>query len=186
MEDPMKLDHLISFKQFCEYLRNLDRASHRYKRYTDEELQARYGTYKEEFTTKQYTSFFDAHKAEAWFQEKYHPDYAKTRAEEGRTLRKARYSKFIEDLAAGKYDDTTCDEAVAKKHGESKSEKTDATAETSSQTDKDGDIKVSEEGDTDSWLYLRNVLPNVSRSSIIEVKLNIILSPRSRTMTLLP
>ncbi|KAF9362181.1 hypothetical protein BGX34_006659 [Mortierella sp. NVP85] len=167
MEDPMKLDHLISFKQFCDYLRSADRASHRFKRYTDEELQARYGTYKEDFTSKQYTSFFDAHKAEAWFQEKYHPDFAKTRTDESRTLRRARYSKFIEELAAGKYDNTTCDEAVAKKQGDFKSDKADG-AETANAVDKDGDTKLSEESDTESWLYLRNVLPNVSRESIME------------------
>ncbi|KAF9932684.1 hypothetical protein BGZ65_004375, partial [Modicella reniformis] len=169
IDDPMKLDHLISFKQYCEYLRNLDRASHRYKRYTDEELQSRYGTYKEEFTAKQYTSFFDAHKTEAWFQEKYHPDFSKTRADESRILRRTRYSKFIEDLAAGKYDNTTCDESVAKKQAESKPEKVDAVAETSSQADKDGDIKIPDEGDAEScWLYLRTVLPNVTRSAILE------------------
>ncbi|KAG0328940.1 hypothetical protein BGZ99_004014 [Dissophora globulifera] len=172
IDDPMKLDHLISFKQYCEHLRNIDRASHRYKRYTDEELQSRYGTYKEEFTGKQYAAFFDAHKAEAWFQEKYHPDQAKERAEEARTLRKARYSQFVEDLAAGKYDNTTCDEAVAKKASAAaagtKTEKVDADGESTEQMDKDGDIKVAEEGETESWLYLRNVLPNVSRASILE------------------
>ncbi|KAI7830482.1 hypothetical protein BC939DRAFT_283434 [Gamsiella multidivaricata] len=172
IDDPMKLDHLISFKQYCEHLRNLDRASHRYKRYTDEELQVRYGTYKEEFTTKQYASFFDAHKTEAWFQEKYHPDYSKSRTEEARTLRKARYGKFIEDLAAGKYDNATCDEAEAKKASasaaETKSDKSDADGASSDQADKDGDVKVADESDSESWLYLRNVLPNVTRSSILE------------------
>ncbi|KAI8603483.1 hypothetical protein EDD21DRAFT_30538 [Dissophora ornata] len=170
IDDPMKLDHLISFKQYCEHLRNLDRASHRYKRYTDEELQTRYGTYKEEFTAKQYASFFDAHKAEAWFQEKYHPDFSKTRAEEARTLRKARYGKFIEDLAAGKYDNTTCDEALAKKASAAagaKAEKSDADGGSSEQVDKDGDIKTTED-DTDCWLYLRTILPNVARASILE------------------
>ncbi|KAG0234655.1 hypothetical protein BGX31_004478 [Mortierella sp. GBA43] len=168
MEDPMKLDHLISFKQFCEYLRSLDRASHRYKRYTDEELQARYGTYKEEFTAKQYTSFFDAHKSEAWFKEKYHPDFTESRAEESRTLRRARYNTFIEDLASGKYDDTTCDESLAKKQGDTKSDKADGTTDSSSQLDKDGDVKVTEDDDANSWLYLRTILPNLSRSAILE------------------
>ncbi|KAF9433422.1 hypothetical protein BGZ76_009480 [Entomortierella beljakovae] len=168
IDDPMKLDHLISFKQYCEHLRNIDRASHRYKRYTDEELQARYGTYKEEFTAKQYAAFFEAHKQEAWFQEKYHPDLSKTRLEEAQTLRKARHAKFIEDLAAGKYDNTTCDPKKANATAEAKTEKLETEAESAESIDKDGDIAITGEESTDSWLYLRNVLPNVSRSSIIE------------------
>ncbi|KAI1312646.1 hypothetical protein EDD11_002883 [Mortierella claussenii] len=175
IDDPMKLDHLISFKQYCEHLRNLDRASHRYKRYTDEELQTRYGTYKEEFTAKQYAAFFDAHKAEAWFQEKYHPDLSKIRAEEARSLRRARYGKFIDDLAAGKYDNTTCDEGEAKKASaacaEVKMEKAAAAdAESADVVDKGGDVKVGGDGgeEEDAWLYLRAVLPTVTRASILE------------------
>ncbi|KAF9897921.1 hypothetical protein BX616_004759, partial [Lobosporangium transversale] len=172
IDDPMKLDHLISFKQYCEYLRNLDRASHRYKRYSDEELQSRYGTYKEEFTAKQYAAFFDVHKTEAWFQEKYHPDLSKSRAEEAQTLRRARYNKFVEDLAAGKYDNTTCDEAAAKKanaaSAEAKTEKSETDGEASESVDKDGDVKLASEDSEEPWLYLRAILPNVTRSSILE------------------
>ncbi|KAF9199123.1 hypothetical protein BGZ49_010803 [Haplosporangium sp. Z 27] len=172
IDDPMKLDHLISFKQYCEHLRNVDRASHRYKRYIDEELQARYGTYKEEFTAKQYSAFFEAHMSEAWFQEKYHPDLSKSRAEEALALKRVRHGKFIEDLAAGKYDNTTCDEAEAKKASaviaEAKAEKSETDGEPAEATDKDGDVNITEEGDEESWLYLRNVLPNVTRASILE------------------
>ncbi|KAF9184964.1 hypothetical protein BGZ50_003372 [Haplosporangium sp. Z 11] len=172
IEDPMKLDRLISFKQYCEYLRNLDRASHRYKRYTDEELQARYGTYKEEFNAKQLSSFFDSHKTEAWFQEKYHPEMARSRAEEALTLRKTLYAKFIEELAAGKYDNTTCDEAQAKKESvsaaETKSEKPNTEEEGADKVDSDGDTKVNGEDESEAWLYLRAILPTVTRESILE------------------
>ncbi|KAG0197789.1 hypothetical protein BGX28_008710 [Mortierella sp. GBA30] len=167
IEDPMKLDRLISFKEYCEHLKNIDRASHRYKRYTDEELQSRYATYREEFMAKQLGTFFNDHKEEAWFLEKYHPEMSKIRTEETRTLRRSRYATFIEDLAAGKYDNATCDEATAKKgSAESKTEK--ASADEDNGMDKDGDTKANGETNEEPWLYLRAVLPNVTRDSILE------------------
>lgn len=172
IDDPMKLDQLISFKLYCEYLRNVDRASHRYKRYTDEDLQARYGTYREEFVAKQLSTFFEAHKSEAWFQEKYHPDMSKTRAEESRALRKARYGKFVEGLAAGKFDTSTCDEALAKKESaqaaEAKAEKA-AGEDGEAAVDKDGDTQLDGEDGSNAWLYLKAVLPTATRASILEV-----------------
>lgn len=171
IDDPMKLDQLISFKLYCEYLRNVDRASHRYKRYTDEDLQSRYGTYREEFVAKQLSTFFEAHKSEAWFQEKYHPDMSKTRAEESRALRKSRYGKFVEGLAAGKFDNSTCDEALAKKESaqaaEAKAEKA-AGEDGETTVDKDGDTQLNGEDASDAWLYLKAVLPTVTRASILE------------------
>ncbi|KAF9279681.1 hypothetical protein BGZ88_012615, partial [Linnemannia elongata] len=171
IDDPMKLDQLISFKLYCEYLRNVDRASHRYKRYTDEDLQTRYGTYREEFVAKQLSTFFEAHKSEAWFQEKYHPDMSKTRAEESRALRKSRYGKFVEGLAAGKFDNSTCDEALAKKESaqaaEAKAEKA-AGEDGETTVDKDGDTQLNGEDASDAWLYLKAVLPTVTRASILE------------------
>ncbi|KAF9936968.1 hypothetical protein BGZ75_009924 [Mortierella antarctica] len=172
VDDPMKLDRLISFKEYCEHLKNLDRASHRYKRYTDEELQARYATYREEFMAKQLSAFFSDHKEEAWFLEKYHPDSSKTRNDEARVLRRSLYATFIEDLAAGKYDNATCDEATAKKEAaalsDSKTEKASTEGDSSTLTDKDGDTKINGETDEDVWLYLRGVLPTVTRDSILE------------------
>ncbi|KAF9410813.1 hypothetical protein BGZ94_001523 [Podila epigama] len=170
MEDPMKLDHLISFKQYCEYLRNVDRASHRYKRYTDEELQSRYGTYREEFNAKQLAGFYEAQKANAWFLEKYHPEHSAKRAEESLALKRSLYDKFVEDLAAGKYDNATCDEALAKKlsstdAAESKGEK---SADGESGVDQDGDVKLADSDNNEVMLYLRTVLPNVTRASILE------------------
>ncbi|KAG0327614.1 hypothetical protein BG000_000879 [Podila horticola] len=167
MEDPMKLDHLITFKQYCEYLRNLDRASHRYKRYTDEELQTRYGTYREEFNAKQLSGFFEAQKTNAWFLEKYHPELSMSRTEESLALKRSLYDVFIGDLASGKYDNTTCDEATAKKlakETEAKGEKSEGET-----VDKDGDVKLTESEDADEvMLYLRTVLPSVTRESILE------------------
>ncbi|KAG0344204.1 hypothetical protein BG004_004639 [Podila humilis] len=170
VEDPMKLDHLITFKQYCEYLRNLDRASHRYKRYTDEELQTRYGTYREEFNAKQLAGFFEAEKSHAWFLEKYHPELSQSRTEESLTLKRSLFDAFIVDLAAGKYDQTTCDEAAAKKlaakeSGETKEEK---SADGEASVDKDGDVKLGGSEDGESMLYLRTVLPTVTRDSILE------------------
>ncbi|KAF9586404.1 hypothetical protein BGW38_005521, partial [Lunasporangiospora selenospora] len=177
MDDPMKLDYMISFKHYCDYIRSLDRASHRYKRYTDEELQTRYSAYREEFTAKHLNAFFEAHKTEAWFQEKYHPELSKSRTEEAIALKQSLFDKFAIDLAAGKYDNATCDEVVAKKNAaaatEAKNSKSKAEGETSEagngETDKDGDVKVG--GDDNSspvWLYLRTILPNVTRDSLLE------------------
>ncbi|GJJ69783.1 hypothetical protein EMPS_02131 [Entomortierella parvispora] len=171
VEDPMKLDYLMSFKQYCEHVRNMDRASHRFKRYSDEELQTRYGTYREEYTAKQLAAFYEKHMNEAWFQEKYHPEKSRQRQKDARALRRSLFEKFVVDLAAGKYDTTTCDEARDKKiNGVSNDNKTKASTEgdQNGQADEDGDITLSEATEDGEMLYLRTILPDVSRESIIE------------------
>ncbi|KAF9973758.1 hypothetical protein BGZ73_002976 [Actinomortierella ambigua] len=163
VDDPMKLDYLVSFKQFCEHLRGLDRASHRYRRYTDEELQSRYATYREDFIAKHRSMFFDAHKDEAWFQEKYHPEHSKARKSEILALRKKLYDQFVTDLANGKYDSTTCDEDQAK---------TETGGKGTGAGGRDDEEREDEEGEAPNadtpMLYLRAVLPNVSKKSLLE------------------
>ena len=166
----------MSFKQYCEHVRNMDRASHRFKRYSDEELQTRYGTYREEYTAKQLAAFYEKHMNEAWFLEKYHPDKSYQRQKDARELRRSLFEKFVVDLAAGKYDTTTCDEAKDKKiNGVSNDNKTKASTEgdQNGQADEDGDIILPEASEDGAMLYLRTILPDVSRESILEVILSL-------------
>ncbi|KAF9165648.1 Kanadaptin [Actinomortierella ambigua] len=165
VDDPMKLDYLVSFKQFCEHLRGLDRASHRYRRYTDEELQSRYATYRDDFIAKHRSMFFDAHKDEAWFQEKYHPEHSKARRVEILTLRKKLYDQFVNDLANGKYDATTCDEDQAKAETGSKGAAAGGGRDDEEREDEEGELPNSDI----PMLYLRAVLPNVSKKSLLEI-----------------
>jgi len=61
MQDPNKLDTLVTFKYFSDYYHQKE------KNMDDEELSRRYTIYKENFTHKQSQKFFEAHKDEEWY-----------------------------------------------------------------------------------------------------------------------
>ncbi|TPX54086.1 hypothetical protein SeMB42_g00455 [Synchytrium endobioticum] len=64
--DPHKLDYLVSFKHFSDYER--DRGG---RRADETEMRRRYDIYKEQYHRKATQKFYDQHKNEEWFYEKY-------------------------------------------------------------------------------------------------------------------
>jgi hypothetical protein len=89
-------------------------------RHDDEELHRKYSTYKEEFGFRQLRTFFENHKEEEWFLEKYEPKHLKPRLEESNELKKKLFEKFVEELDEGKLDDIsndTVESAEAKSDG---------------------------------------------------------------------
>ena len=73
-------------------------------RHSDEELHKKYNEYKEAFALKQLKTFFESHKKEEWFLEKYHPKYVQERAHVTKELKKNLYKNFISDLKGGLLD----------------------------------------------------------------------------------
>ncbi|KAI8924285.1 hypothetical protein BC831DRAFT_416339 [Entophlyctis helioformis] len=112
--DPMKLEYMASFAQFAEYTRDV--YSRKYGRSSTappletDELEQRYDAYKETFSRRQHEKFFNAHREEEWFREKYHP---KESVEFKATIlarRAEQLAKFTADLSAGKFDSLSFDE----------------------------------------------------------------------------
>lgn len=114
----------------------------------DAELRAAYGEYRDGATGRQLLHFFDAHKSEDWFIEKYYPDNLSMRKSAILEARKAQYSVFIEDLQAGKYDNIDLDVK-------------DGTEE-----NVDGDQNGVAGGNI---LYLKTIPPSLTRVKIEEV-----------------
>ncbi|CAO3665810.1 unnamed protein product [Umbelopsis ramanniana] len=104
--DPSQLDYLITFKQYCDYIRSTNPRTH----FDDDEYTKKYTVYKEKFNAKQLATFFEQQKDKEWFQEKYHPSLSKKRKDELKQLKQRYYSQYLIDLENGKYDDVRFDE----------------------------------------------------------------------------
>lgn len=152
--DPSQLDYLISFKQYCDYLRSTHPRSH----FDDDEYTKKYTVYKEKFNAKQLASFFEQQKDKEWFQEKYHPTLSLKRTEELKHLKKRYYDQYLQDLEKGKYDDIRFDEP----EGGFKQQDTLM----SNTTEEDG---------AEEWeprLIIKTVPPTIPRNKIVEVTPN--------------
>ncbi|CAG8595725.1 4466_t:CDS:10 [Funneliformis caledonium] len=150
-KDPDQLDFLVTFKYYSEFMQH----SNPKNRLSDEELHKKYNEYKEAFALKQLKTFFEAHKKEEWFLEKYHPKYIEERAVVTKELKKNLHKKFISDLKDGLLDGINNDVYEDNKE-DSKQE--------------DG-IKIdSKDPDEDSnRLFIKSVSPNIPRQKIEEM-----------------
>ncbi|RKP05178.1 hypothetical protein THASP1DRAFT_20109 [Thamnocephalis sphaerospora] len=142
--DPYKLDYLVSFRQFAEYVNNRTRG----RRYDDRELSEQYAAYKRDYTKRQCKKFFDAHHEMAWFREKYHPMERQRWIEEVHALKRENYEQFKLDAAAGKYDDICLDEGV---------------------TDVKTLANINADEESDTVLFVKSITPAIGREKVIEM-----------------
>jgi hypothetical protein len=153
--DPAQLDYLVPFKQFYEYTKRTAT-----RRIDDDEMQKRFGHYKEKFAARQLAQFFVANKEKEWFQEKYHPTLSRPRYEDIKTRRRRYLSEFLVELEKGDYDAVCYDK--------------DGSAATPSneQDDPDAAIDSIEDDNTEyeSRLVIKTVPPTIAREKIMEVK----------------
>ncbi|CAG8435551.1 2247_t:CDS:10 [Scutellospora calospora] len=149
-KDPDQLDFLVTFKYYAEFLQ----MSNPKARYTDDDLHKKYNDYKEAFGIKQLKTFFEAHKKEEWFLEKYHPKYMEPRITATKELKKKNYQNFITDLKRGLFDhivnDVEENKDEIKTEGESSADK-------------------SEQDDDANRLFIKSVSPSISRQKIEEM-----------------
>ncbi|KAL1920543.1 uncharacterized protein VTP21DRAFT_920 [Calcarisporiella thermophila] len=183
--DPYKLDYLVSFKQFCEYLR----AENPSRSFEEDDLRQRYGDYKEDYAARQAVRFFEEHKEEAWFREKYAPGVCVQRLEEVRALRKRLYTRFVEELMQGEHDEVCFDQpgtetkpegGEARKEGEDKQDtkeegeeeaKGEGTAEegVDAATEASSGEKKPDVNPLKNHLVIKSVSPNVEKNKLIEL-----------------
>ncbi|KAI8573332.1 hypothetical protein RHMOL_Rhmol01G0269000 [Rhododendron molle] len=86
---------LMSYKQFIQELED---------DILPAEAERRYQEYKSEFITTQKRAFFDAHKAEEWLKDKYHPTNLVTVIERRNELARKMAKDFLLDLQSGTLD----------------------------------------------------------------------------------
>lgn len=104
-KDPAKLDFLLNFREFAEYIE----VSDGFKR-SEDELSKRYTIYKENLVAKQAQSFFETHKEIEWFREKYHPVESKPIRQETLERRRVLLTEFMARMEEGKLDGVDFDE----------------------------------------------------------------------------
>jgi hypothetical protein len=169
MQDPNKLDTLVTFKYFSDYYHQKE------KNMDDEELSRRYTIYKENFTHKQSQKFFEAHKDEEWFKDKYHPTESLVYREELNKRKEKMYVEFIEKLNQGEYDNVNFDESekTTESTEEGSTEKKEEN-ENGDNMDTDADDEEKKnineaEATKSNRLFIKSIPPNVKRKELIDM-----------------
>lgn len=168
MQDPSKLDTLVTFKYFSDYYHQKE------KNMDDEELSRRYTIYKENFTHKQSQNFFEAHKNEEWFKDKYHPVESLVYREELIKRKQKMYGEFIEKLRQGEYDNVNFDETEKKDSSEeANAEKKDENETNNDNMDTDAEDEEKKnineaEASKSNRLFIKSIPPNVKRKELID------------------
>ncbi|RHZ57035.1 hypothetical protein Glove_395g48 [Diversispora epigaea] len=155
LKDPEQLDFLVTFKYFAEFLQS----SQPKVRFTDDDLHKRYNDYKEVFAIKQLKSFFEVHKKEEWFLEKYHPKFMEPRVIATKELKKKNYQQFVADMKKGLFDNIVNDvveESIVKDEIKIEVIKTEETT-TAEKNDVDEDA---------NRLFIKSVSPSIARQKI--------------------
>lgn len=103
MADPRSFEQVVPFKYFAEWVKTQDNG----RRLEQDEIRERYEDYRRDALQRLYTQFFNEHKDDDWFDERFNPDrcdeYKKMVAEhKAMGLR-----GYMADLETGKYDDFT-------------------------------------------------------------------------------
>ncbi|CAG8546017.1 4633_t:CDS:10 [Paraglomus occultum] len=148
-KDPAELDFLVTYKYFVDYLMYKNPNT----RCDDEELHRKYSAYKEEFGFRQLRTFFETHKEEEWFLEKYEPKHLKPRIDEANELKKKLFEKFVEELDEGKFDDIS----------------NDTVEPVEGKIDESGSEQKNEQEEESNRLFIKSVPPTISRSKIVEM-----------------
>lgn len=151
--DPSQLDYLITFKQYCDYIRSTNPRTH----FDDDEYTKKYNVYKEKFNAKQLATFFEQQKDKEWFQEKYHPSLSKKRKDELKQLKQRYYSQYLIDLENGKYDDVRFDEP----EGGFKQQDTPMSGTAEGEASEEWEPR----------LIIKTVPPTIPRNKIVEVSM---------------
>ncbi len=143
--DPLQADFVMPFRQYSDYHKAMGKASE-----PAGDLGKDYQAYREAATKRALRSFFDKHKNDIWFKERYHPgaDFAEKRKLRRRLGRKGLKAAWLGQLKEGKLDKVNFDirskpaDALGKEEGSSSK-----TAAESSTEDKEKSTAVDGEGD---------------------------------------
>ncbi|KAI9295272.1 hypothetical protein K502DRAFT_365125 [Neoconidiobolus thromboides FSU 785] len=184
--DPLNIPDLVSIDYYADYLR----FNEPNQRHSDYNIKKRYEEYKDQYSVLQYKYFFEEHKNEPWFQEKYHPDYLKEYKQKLKLERMKAYEKFTTDLKEGVYDDICFDvpkaalpdislelsvkkEVKEEEEGPKLEKKEDGEEETKKE-EVVGEIR--EENNDDKIdiedlpaLFIKSIPPSISKAQILEV-----------------
>ncbi|KAI8804089.1 hypothetical protein BJ742DRAFT_465431 [Cladochytrium replicatum] len=98
--DPNKLDYMVPKKQFAEWLKHQNSG----REIDDEDLSKKYKEYREAFTQRQVQAFFDQHKEEEWFRERYHLEESVPLRKEINQRKSELLQKFVSELEHGLFD----------------------------------------------------------------------------------
>ncbi|KAI9505834.1 hypothetical protein BX070DRAFT_188051 [Coemansia spiralis] len=157
MPDPRTFEHVVPFKYFAEWLKTQDGG----RRLEQDEIRERYEDYRREALQRLYTQFFNAHKDDDWFSERFDPDRRKDYVASLAERKAENLKEFMADLEAGKLDSLS----------------QTATAEQVMQhelnrRDGGGASRIGEDDDEEPaesyTLFIRTVPPSVPRATLEE------------------
>ncbi len=132
---------------------------------TESEAFELYSTYKKLFKQARISAFFEAHKEEAWFIEKFHPKYSEKYLELKQKELEARALDFRADFEAGKFEQLDLDtktNAEGSVEEENEEEKVSTVAEVSPQAIP-GMTACSSH-----IILIKNIPPNIFKDQVID------------------
>ncbi|KAJ3402696.1 hypothetical protein HDV05_008306, partial [Chytridiales sp. JEL 0842] len=172
--DPLKLDYLLPFRQYAEYIRSTNRSS----TLEDQDMRKMYGTYREDYYAKLLAKFFDEHKGLEWMREKYHPVESKEWKDAIKGRKAEAYLKYLEDLEKGVLDGVGFDE----KGSDAKTAPVDAADAAVAEDEKEsqgaeeggksGSTATLNEGagkQSTTALFIKNLTGSVKRQQILDL-----------------
>jgi hypothetical protein len=169
LADPYKVDYIVSFKQYCDYLRQ----SQSNDESLDDEFQKRYDDYKEKMTIKQLAQFYANNKEKQWFLEKYHPHISHIRADGMKHQRSLNFTMFMQALQRGQYDNVQNDMYDSKytdnSHNPNEVPTIDNPLSSESSSPSSSSSSPPSNDEYDSHLVIKTVPPTISRQKIIDM-----------------
>ncbi|KAJ2614004.1 hypothetical protein H4S08_001929 [Coemansia sp. RSA 1365] len=158
MPDPQSFEQVVPFKYFAEWLKTQDGG----RRLEQDEIRERYEEYRRKALQRLYTQFFNAHKEDDWFSERFDPVRRKEYTAELSSRKAENLKQFMADLEAGKLDNHTLTATTEQvmQH--------EVNRRDQSSSSRLGDDSGEDDNAVAHTLFIRTMPPSVPRSTLEE------------------
>ncbi|PIA18865.1 hypothetical protein COEREDRAFT_69433 [Coemansia reversa NRRL 1564] len=158
MPDPQSFEQVVPFKYFAEWLKTQDGG----RRLEQDEIRERYEEYRRKALQRLYTQFFNAHKDDDWFSERFDPVRRKEYTAELSGRKAENLKQFMADLEAGKLDNHTLTATTEQvmQH--------EVNRRDQSSSSRLGDDSGEDDNAVAHTLFIRTMPPSVPRSTLEE------------------
>ncbi|KAJ2767984.1 hypothetical protein IWQ57_003728 [Coemansia nantahalensis] len=160
LPDPQTYDQVVPFKYYAEWLRSTDGN----RRMEQDEVRERYEEYRRKALQRLYTQFFNAHKEDDWFSERFEPERRKEYIQKLAAVKSENLSRFMADMDSGKLDNVT-HTASTEQAMQHEINRRDQSSSSTLGSNGDGDGS-SDEMAVAHTLFIRTVPPSVPRAAL--------------------
>jgi hypothetical protein len=146
MANPRDLPTLVSINYFTDYMRWVNPES----QMAEDEIYQAYTQYKKEFHYRQLRSFFNQHRNDNWFMDKYWNEAINDRLKEAYPQKIQLFDTFVKELQQGKFDSLNYDEPPSSTNGAQQEEEQESEADP-------------------NIIFIKSIPPSISRHQVQEL-----------------